>query len=91
MVDARNAEQEIDGWRDERLFRELMDFSDYLLKILKETSYRDAEAFLVQSNRIKSLEMSLGLKKKPVSPKSAKKEPDDDEKKEVERLAALLK
>ena len=91
LVDARNAEQEIDGWRDERLFRELMDFSDYLLKILKETSYRDAEAFLVQSNRIKSLEMSLGLKKKPISPKSAKKEPDDDEKKEVERLAALLK
>ncbi len=31
LVDARNAEQEIDGWRDERSFRELMDFSDYLL------------------------------------------------------------
>lgn len=90
LVDARNAEQEVDGWRDERLFRELLDFSDYLLKILKETSYRDAEAFLIQSNRIKSLEMSLGLKKKPVPAKPTKKIPDD-EKKEVERLAALLK
>ena len=91
LVDARNAEQEIDGWRDERLFRELLDFCDYLLKILKEASYRDAEAFLVQSKRIESLEMSLGLKKKPLPTKSAKKKPDDDEKKEVERLAALLK
>lgn len=90
LVDARNAEQEIDGWRDERLFRELMDFSDYLLKILKETSYRDAEAFLVQSNRIKSLEMSLGLKKKPVSPKSAKKEPDDDEQKRSGTVSCIV-
>ena len=90
LVDARNAEQEIDGWRDERLFRELMDFSDYLLKILKETSYRDAEAFLVQSNRIKSLEMSLGLKKKTVSPKSAQKEPDDDEKKRSGTVSCIV-
>ena len=89
LVDARNKEVEVDGWRDERLFRELLDFSDYLLKILKNVSYRDAEAFLRQEQRIKQLELSLGLRKKPSSLK--KKEPAKDDNAEIEKIAKLMK
>ena len=75
-----------------RLFRELMDFLKGLpVKDLQRNLIQRCRGISCSIQRIKSLEMSLGLKKKPVSPKSAKKEPDDDEKKEVERLAALLK
>ena len=89
LVDVRNKEVEVDGWRDERLFRELLDFSDYLLKILKNVSYRDAEAFLRKEQRIKQLELSLGLRKKPSPLK--KKEPAKDDNAEIEKIAKLMK
>ena len=87
-VDIRNQTDEVDGWREEELHRELLRFSDYLLNILKETAYRDAEAFLKQEQRIKSLELSLGLRKKP---QKMDKKVSDKEKKEVERIASLIK
>jgi hypothetical protein len=89
LVDARNEETEVDGWRDERLFRELLDFSDYLLKILKNVSYKDAEAFLRKEQRIKQLELSLGLRKKPSPLK--KKDPAKDDNAEIEKIAKLMK
>ena len=89
LVDNRNEQQEVDGWREEQLHRELIQFSDYLLKILKEVAYRDAEEFLRQSERIKSLEMTLGIRKKPSPVKP--KEPTQKDKDEIEKIAKLIK
>ena len=88
-IDRYNAGEYEDSWDKEEIIRDLLHFCDYLLVAIGDATWKDVEAFQIMTKRVKDLEISLGIRKKSPPPKKPTK-PSDDEKKEVEKIAALL-
>ena len=89
-IDRYNAGEYEDSWDKEEIIRDLLHFCDYLLVAIGDATWKDVEAFQIMTKRVKDLEISLGIRKKSPPPKKPTK-PSGDEKKEVEKIAALLK
>jgi hypothetical protein len=87
-IEGRNTGEDRTGG-DDMVIRELIQFSNYLLEIIKSATWKDVEAFEVMKRKIKTMEISLGIRKREAQQK--KKEISSKEKDDVAKIAALMK